>query len=82
MNPVDGMVFALLALTDVCLIVYLRRRRARVMRVKRMYHTLALSVRRELALGKSGSATVTERRRASIRSLLKSGGGLTRASAQ
>jgi hypothetical protein len=49
MDAVDVMVFALLALADICLIIHLRRRRARILRVRRMYHTLALAVRRELA---------------------------------
>jgi hypothetical protein len=49
MDAVDFMVFALLAVADICLIVHLRRRRARILRVRRMYYTLALAVRRELA---------------------------------
>ena len=49
MNAVDGMVLALLALADITLIVHLRRRRARTMRVNRMYRSLTLAVRRELA---------------------------------
>jgi hypothetical protein len=49
MDAVDAMVFALLALADITLLIHLRLRRARALRVKRMYHTLTLAVRRELA---------------------------------
>ena len=51
MNAVDAMVFALLALADIALIVHLRRRRARMLRVKHMYYTLTMAVRRDLAVG-------------------------------
>lgn len=66
MDAVDVMVFVLLALADICLIVHLRRRRARLLRVRHMYRTLALAVRRELAeeavLPKRKSKLVARRR--------------------
>jgi len=46
---VDLMVLVLLALADVCLIAYLRRRRARCMRLDRMTRSLQLHIRGELA---------------------------------
>jgi hypothetical protein len=49
MDGVDVTVLALLALGDICLLVQLRRRRARRLRIERMYYRLALAVRRELA---------------------------------
>jgi hypothetical protein len=49
MDAFDVAVFALLALADICLIVHLRRRRSRILRVRHMYHILALAVRQELA---------------------------------
>ncbi|HUB80075.1 MAG TPA: hypothetical protein VMB03_14820 [Bryobacteraceae bacterium] len=47
MNFADVLVFALLAAADICLIVYLRRRRARYMRMDRMTRSLQLHIRRE-----------------------------------
>jgi hypothetical protein len=49
MDGVDAIVLALLALADIALITYLRRRRARRLRVERMYYRMALAVRRDLA---------------------------------
>jgi len=72
MDAVDAMVFALLALADIILFIHLRRRRARMMRVKRMYHTLTLSVRRELAVAAPTSGKVPmEQRRAAAKALLR-----------
>jgi len=72
MNAVDAMVLTLLALADITLLVHLRRRRARMLRVKRMYHSLTLSVRRELAVAAPTAGKVPMgQRRASAKALLK-----------
>lgn len=47
MNP-DVMVLGLMAFADICLIVHLRRRRARYMRLDRMTRSLQLHIRGEL----------------------------------
>jgi hypothetical protein len=44
----DIMVLLLLAVADVCLIVFLRRRRARYMRMDRITRSLQLHIRSEL----------------------------------
>jgi hypothetical protein len=49
MNVVDAMVLLLLAFADICLLVYLRRRRARMLRLDRMSRSLELHIRRQLA---------------------------------
>jgi hypothetical protein len=71
MNAVDAMVFALLALADITLMVHLRRRRARTLRVKKMYHTLTLAVRRELAVAAPVSKVPARKQRALGAALLK-----------
>ena len=48
MNVVDVMVLSMLALGDLTMLVYLRRRRARHLRRNRMGRSLAMAVRREL----------------------------------
>jgi hypothetical protein len=55
----DIMVLALLAFADICLIVHLRRRRARYIRMDRMTRSLQLHIRSELA----PHAVVVPRRR-------------------
>lgn len=45
---VDVMVVVLLALADICLLVHLRRRRARYIRIDRMTRSLQLHIRGEL----------------------------------
>jgi len=59
MNLVDVLVLTLLAAADICLIVHLRRRRARYIRMDRMTRSLELHIRRELA----PEAVVTPHRR-------------------
>lgn len=49
MDAVDALVFALLAIADIALLVYLRRRRARILRDERMCRTLTLAIRRSAA---------------------------------
>ena len=49
MNAIDVTVLALLAAADVCLIAFLRRRRARYLRMDRMARSLELHIRRELS---------------------------------
>jgi hypothetical protein len=49
MNAVDVIVLVLLALADVCLIVHLRRRRARYIRMDRMTRSLQLHIRSRLS---------------------------------
>ena len=49
MNVVDLMVVTLMAAADVCLIVHLRRRRARYIRMDRITRSLQLHIRGELA---------------------------------
>jgi hypothetical protein len=56
MNTVDGVVLSLLALADLGILVYLRRRRARLLRVRRMYRSLSWAIRRDNA------ATLSTRR--------------------
>ena len=48
MDIVDALVLALLAAGDMLLIAYLRRRRARYLRMERMARCLATAVRREI----------------------------------
>ena len=48
MDAIDGVVLSLLAVADIFLIAYLRRRRSRAIRVQRMYRSLRQAVRREL----------------------------------
>jgi len=48
MNFADVMVLVLLAAADICLIVNLRRRRARYIRMDRMTRCLQLHIRSEL----------------------------------
>jgi hypothetical protein len=49
MNVPDVMVLVLLAAADVCLLIHLRRRRARHSRLDRMTRSLQLHIRSELA---------------------------------
>jgi len=70
MNAVDAMVFALLALADIILIIHLRRRRARMLRLQRMYHSLTLAVRRELAVAAPVSKVPARKRRAAAAAML------------
>lgn len=58
MNVSDVMVLVLLALADICLIVHLRRRRARYIRMDRMTRSLQIHIRSEL----SPEAVVVNRR--------------------
>ena len=60
MNYVDVVVLVLMALADVCLLVHLRRRRARYIRIDRMSRCLQLHIRSEIA---SGPVVVAQRRR-------------------
>jgi hypothetical protein len=48
MDFADALVLFLLAFADLCLIVHLRRRRARYMRMDRMSRSLELHIRGEL----------------------------------
>ncbi|HEV2446507.1 MAG TPA: hypothetical protein VGS58_11315 [Candidatus Sulfopaludibacter sp.] len=64
MNAVDAVALALLALADISLVLYLRRRRARKARAKtRVNRSLALAVRRELALGAPDCRRISARQR-------------------
>jgi hypothetical protein len=49
MNLVDVLVLMLLAAADICLIAFLRRRRARYIRMDRMTRSLQLHLRGELS---------------------------------
>ena len=49
MNVVDVMVMSLMAAADLCLIVHLRRRRARYIRMDRITRSLRLHVRAQNA---------------------------------
>jgi len=49
MNFADVMVLVLLAVADICMIVHLRRRRARYIRMERMSRSLQLHIRSELS---------------------------------
>lgn len=49
MNAVDTLVLALIAMADLALIAYLRQRRARALKQRRMDRCLTWAVRRELA---------------------------------
>lgn len=49
MNGVDALVLALIAMADLALIAYLRQRRARALKLRRMDRCLTWAVRRELA---------------------------------
>jgi hypothetical protein len=49
MNVSDVMVLMLLAIADICLIAYLRRRRARAIRMDRMSRSLQIHIRSELS---------------------------------
>jgi hypothetical protein len=48
MNFADAMVLMLLAAADLCLIVFLRRRRSRYIRMDRMTRSLQMHVRGQL----------------------------------
>jgi hypothetical protein len=48
MNVADILVLMLLAVADICLMVHLRRRRARYIRMDRMTRSLQLHIRSEL----------------------------------
>ena len=48
MDLADILIFVLLAAADACLMVYLRRRRARCLQLDRMTRSLQLHLRREL----------------------------------
>jgi hypothetical protein len=48
MNVADILVLVLLAVADICLMVYLRRRHARYVRLDRMTRSLQLHLRSEL----------------------------------
>jgi len=58
MNVADVIVLLLLAAADICLIAYLRRKRARNIRMDRMTRSLQLHIRSEL----SPEAMVARRR--------------------
>ena len=60
MNVVDILVLSLLAAADICLIVHLRRRRARYIRMDRMTRSLQLHIRAEIA---SAEDVISPRRR-------------------
>lgn len=49
MNLADVLVLMLLAVADICLIVHLRRRRARYIRMDRMTRSLQLHIRGKLS---------------------------------
>jgi len=49
MNVADVLVLILMAGADICLLVYLRRKRARCIRIDRMTRSLALHIRSEIA---------------------------------
>ena len=49
MDFADLLVIMLLAAADICLIVHLRRRRARYIRMDRMTHSLQLHIRSQLS---------------------------------
>jgi hypothetical protein len=63
MNVYDVMVLMLLAVADICLIAYLRRRRARAIRMDRMTRSLQIHIRSEL----SPEAVVVRRGPANLR---------------
>ena len=60
MNLADVLVLMMLAAADICLMVHLRRRRARYIRMDRMTRSLQLHIRSELT---PGSTTATRRPR-------------------
>jgi len=49
MDRVDGIVLGLVAMADLTLLAYLRRRRARALRLERMWRSLTLAIRKETA---------------------------------
>jgi hypothetical protein len=49
MNVADVLVLIVMACADVCLLVYLRRRRAHCIRMDRMTRSLQLHIRSEVA---------------------------------
>ena len=55
MNIADVMVLLLLAFADLCLIVHLRRRRARYLRMDRIMRSLQLHIRSELTANPAGA---------------------------
>lgn len=63
MNVVDVVVLLMLAAADICLIVHLRRRRARYIRMDRMNRCLQLHIRSEL----TPESVVAPRRRRVLR---------------
>ena len=62
MNVADIMVLLLLAAADICLMVHLRRRRARYIRLDRMTRSLQLHIRSE----SSPESVVAPRRRRTL----------------
>jgi len=49
MDGVDALLFFILAMADLCLIVYLRLRRRRFLRARHIMRSLELYIRREIA---------------------------------
>jgi hypothetical protein len=64
MDAVDATVLVLLAMADFSLIAYLRLHRNRKMRLRRMYRSLLLAVRRELVSGPPSRKIPVRRRQA------------------
>jgi HAMP domain-containing protein len=60
MNLADVLVLMMLAAADICLMVHLRRRRARYIRMDRMTRSLQLHIRSEVT---AGSVVVNRRPR-------------------
>jgi hypothetical protein len=60
MNLADVLLLTMLAAADICLMVHLRRRRARYLRMDRMNRCLQLHIRSEVT---SGSVVVSRRPR-------------------
>ncbi len=48
MGAADMLLFTLLALADICLLIHLRRRRARRLRSERMMRSLRAAIQREV----------------------------------
>jgi hypothetical protein len=49
MDAADALFFFILAMADICLIVYLRLRRHRTLRARHVMRSLELYIRREIA---------------------------------
>ena len=58
MDAVDAMLFALLALGDLCLVIHLHRRRQRRFKLERMMRALRRAIHREIGVQKAAPAPI------------------------